>query len=252
MKKLLIFFASVLLMMGLTACQNEPIDISIDDAFALMNTAIEDYLSADSVDLSYSGEYRSTVHSLTDELEIKMKRMNKSSMVAIIDVTMDADDTYQTVETHYQDGIAYYHTSGGASTDSKIKEEKTYEAFKALYMGFIKATLKSELVRDVSILTSSSEITVILELASGAIEATLYVLPAMTYAKIASLEVTFTEKGVLKSLDVEYEGLIDSVYGVFSYHVTFNKINRYVIVPTLSSLEISDYQEADDANEASS
>ncbi len=248
MKKILVIILSFFFTGLMISCQNNPIIMTITEAFELMNESIENFRNAESVELDYHGEYASTLHLLTDDLRVRIKRIGSDNMVGNISVNMVVNDETTLVFTNYQKGIIYNHTIDNTQSDKKF-ESKSKTDFINLYTMFIKSKIAIEDTQNRSLSTTSKELTLTFDLSSSAIEKTLYVLPAMDYAKDAKVVITFSEKAKLLRLSVEYQGRIDSVYGDFSYSVDFLKINTYVIVPTLSASEISEYKEVEENEE---
>ncbi|PKL00502.1 MAG: hypothetical protein CVV56_05870 [Tenericutes bacterium HGW-Tenericutes-1] len=249
MKKILLIIFIFIFSFTLVACSNEPIDMPIKDAFELMNEAIQNYLDAESLELEYHGEYASTAHLMRDDLRIRIKKIGSDSQVGQINVDMIIDDVPSSVITNYQKGIVYNNNINENSQSTKTFETQTQADFVKLYTMFLKSQINFSNVQEVLFQGSSKEITLSFLLSSTVVESTLYVLPAMDYAKSASVSITFTEKAKLLSMSVAYEASVDSVYGDFSYSVNFVKIDSYVIVPTLSVSEIALYKEVEENEE---
>ncbi len=243
MKKLLLFLFVFMMGSSLIACSDNPIDLSVTDAFALMNEAIQNYLDADSLELLYHGEYASTAHLMNDNLRVRIKKIGTENQVGHVTVNMTVDDVPSSVITNYQKGIIYNDIIDENDQSKKTFEQKIQADFIRLYTLFLKSKIVWTEVQEVLYQASSKEITLTFVLSSSAIEKTLYVLPAMDYAKTANVSITFSEKAKLLRMEVAYEARIDSVYGDFIYSVDFVKINSYVIVPTLSASEITLYTE---------
>jgi hypothetical protein len=223
-------------------CEGKPIDITIEDAFKLMNEAIQTYLEADSIELNYQGTYTSTLNNLTDDVHVRIKRMGLQSMVGIAEISVHANNDAYLIINNYQDNILYTRRIEGTES-SKLYESYETSTYKSLFTSFLKTSIKWDDTRDHLLQTTSSEITLTFDLASAVIGSTLYVLPAMNSARLAKVTFVFTPRAVLKTMSATYEASIQDTYGAFNYQVDFVKINRYVIVPTLSSSEKSGYQE---------
>lgn len=249
MKKILLILLAFLFSFTLVSCTKDPIDIPIDDAFDLMNEAIQNYLDADSLELDYQGEYASTAHLMRDDLNVRIKRIGTDSQVGIVDVSMVVDDVHSRVITNYQKGIVYNNNINESNQSTKTFKAQTQADFIKLYTMFLKTQIDFDNVQDLIYEASSKEITLNFVLSSTVVEDTLYVLPVMDYAKSATIKITFTEKAKLLSLRVAYEARIDNVYGEFTYDVIFTKIDTYVIVPTLSASEIALYKEVEENEE---
>lgn len=245
MKKILVIILSFLFTGLMVSCQNNPIEMSITDAFSLMNEAIENYRNAESLELDYQGNYASTLHLLKDDLRVRIKRIGSDNLVGNVSVNMVVNDETTLVFTNYQKGIIYNYTISNTQSE-KLYETKSQTDFINLYTMFLKSKIDIEDTQNRSLSTTSKELTLTFDLSSNAIEKTLYVLPTMDYARNAQVVITFTEKAKLLRLSVEYEGRIDNVYGDFTYSVDFVKIDTYVIVPTLSASEISEYKEVEE------
>ena len=248
MRKLLLSFLFITMGFSLIGCFGNPIDVTVDEAFELMNESIQNYLDADSVELIYSGVYTSSINNLTDELHVRMKRAGSESLVGNVIISVAANNDVYGFYNNYQDGVLYSNRIEN-NESTKVKEVYLAATFVTLYKSFLKSTIALEDTRDLAILTTSDTISLTFELASTAIESTLYVLQAMDSAKLATVTMTFTPRGRLISMDVAYEAEIDDVFGSFTYDVSFDKIDRYIIVPQLSTSEISAYQEKVDEAE---
>lgn len=249
MKKILLIIFLFLFSFTLVACQNEPIDMSIEDAFDLMNEAIQNYLDAESLELDYQGEYASTAHLMRDDLRIRIKRIGSENQVGLIDVNMVVNDVPSSVITNYQNGIIYNNNINENSQSTKTFQAQTQDAFVKLYTLFLKKQIDDDNVQDIQYHASSKDIKLSFLLSSTVVEETLYILPVMDYAKSASVSITFSEKAKLLSMSVAFEARIDNVYGDFTYSVNFVKIDTYVIVPTLSASEIALYKEVEENEE---
>ena len=248
MKKLLLIFFSGLLALSLISCEGKPIDMSVTDAFELMNDAIDNYRNAESLELEYHGLYSSTLHQMQDDLHIRMRDMGTDKLVANITVNMYINEQESYVQTHYQKGLVYTYQVKDSKIDQTYKSQAQSE-FEDLYTLFLKKTINKDNTQNVVLTTTSKILSLSFELVSGDIEETLYVLPVMEYAKNAKLVIAFTEKAKLVSMSVEYEARIDSVYGAFTYSVQFIKIDSYVIVPALSATKIDEYKEVEENEE---
>lgn len=248
MKKLLLILFSALLSLSFITCEGKPIDVSVTEAFSMMNEAIENYRSAESLELRYHGQYSSTIHQMQDDLFIRMRNMGTDKLISNISINMFVDDIESFVQTYYQKGMVYTYLVKDNKIDKTYKTQPQSE-FEALYTLFLKQTIDKNNTQNVVLSTTSKILTLTFELASADIEKTLYVLPVMDFARSANVVISFTKNAQLISMSVEYEAEIDDVYGDFNYSVEFVKINSYVIVPALSASKIGEYKEVQENEE---
>ncbi len=241
MKKIVLLMLIVLSSFGLFACNNEPIDISIDDAFDLMNQSIQNYLDAESVDMIYSGLYESDINSLRDSLRVKIKKIGSDEMLGKVEIDVSVNGAEYSIENVYQSGQLYTINSDDTQT-KKTQEPYAQADYLKLYKSFLKARIERVDTRSLQIMTDAKSIAMSFELDPQAIENTFYVLPSMDTAKIAKVTITFDENARLLSMSVEYEAEIQDVYGDFTYAVTFVKIDQYILISQLSNSQKNTYE----------
>jgi len=241
MKKLLMMMLVTLMGLGLLACNNDPIDISIDDAFDLMNQSIQTYLDAESVEMNYTGLYESDINSLRDTLQIKIKKIGSDEMLGKVAIDVSVNGVEYSIANIYQSGTLYTINTSNNQTN-KTQEPYAQLDYLKLYKSFLKARIERVDTRSLQILTDANTIAMSFELDPAAIEDTFYVLPSMDMAKIATVTITFDEKARLLSLEVAYEAEIQDVFGDFVYSVTFVKINQYILISQLSTSQKNTYE----------
>ncbi len=246
MKKPLL--ALVLLIAGFLplSCSNAIPDYSVDEAFALMNEAITTWLEADSFVLDYHGVYEATNYVNDETMTVKMKRTGSDGLLATVSMTIEENDTsYQTVN-QYEAGYVYTIRTENDTVEN-IKQAYARVEYETLYRSFLKRTFQASDVRSVQILVDSEQCTVTFELAASVIEQTLFISNVMERVTFATVAVTFSHRGpTLLSLSVEYNAYINSTLGTETYEVVFSKLNRYVVIPTLSASEKATYTEQTD------
>ncbi|MFH0992859.1 MAG: hypothetical protein V1761_00760 [bacterium] len=242
---LLLLFAGFLPL----SCSNAIPDYSVDEAFVLMNEAITTWLEADSFILDYHGLYEGSNYTNDETMTVKMKRTGSDALLGSVTMAITENDvSYQTVN-QYEDGYVYTIRTENDTTEN-IKQAYTRADYETLYRSFLKRTFQASDVRSVQILVDSEQCTVTFELAASVIEQTLFVANTMERVTYATVAVTFAHRGpTLLSLSVEYNAYIDSILGTETYEVAFTKLNRYVVIPTLSATEKATYTESDDDGE---
>ncbi|MBU1144619.1 MAG: hypothetical protein KJ971_02015 [Firmicutes bacterium] len=244
MKKWILSFLILIVGFGVTSCNKELIDYSVEDAFSLMNEAIQDYLDATSLSLVYSGTYTSSTYNNVENMEIKMKEMGSSDLIGKASMEITENSELVTNVIYYEDGYIYTNNVTGEETQL-TKQVLDYAEYESLYSSFLKSQINYEMTREVQIIVSLEQLTVHFELASAEVESTFFVSPVLSTVNFATVDVTLNHDGRLLSLNVTYDGTISSIVGTETYSIVISKINQYVIIDQLSYLEKANYEEVD-------
>ncbi len=242
MKKTILVLLIFMLFVPLSACTKEIPDYSIEEAFELMNEAITGYLESDSLSLEYSGSYESTNYTINEFMRVKMKDMNSDELIGKVEMYVTENGIDFDSVADYEDGIIYTSRTTSEGTDY-VKQTLAYAEYQTLYKSFLKQTIAYENTRNQSILVDEDTLTVYFELESGEVESTFFVSNVLQTVNFATVSITLDHDANLLSMNVEYNGSIDSVVGVESYDIAILLLNKYIIIDQLSSTQKALYTE---------
>ncbi|MDD3477750.1 MAG: hypothetical protein PHP32_02650 [Candidatus Izemoplasmatales bacterium] len=242
MKKILLA-AGIVLMTSLTwACNTTPPDYTIDEAFDLMNEAIQGYLDAESLSLEYAGSYTSTNYNNNEVMTVKMKNIGTDSLIGKVEMTIEEDGATFVSEIHYQDGWVYNaRTQDGETQYGKTEEPNT--TYESLYMSFLKSTIAREKVVNISLEVEKDFFNISFQLSSTVVESTLFVSNVLNTVNVAEVTLGVSHDGELMSIMVTYPATISGISGTEQYAVSILKLNQYVVIDQLSSTEVAQYTE---------
>jgi hypothetical protein len=248
MKKPLLALLAALFAGALLSCERAIPDYSVDEAFALMNEAIDNWLDAKSFTLSYEGTYTVGDNVSEETMSVKLKNGGTDSLIAFVVTSITEPERFQQSETQFESGRVYV-AKNENGTISRTWTAGTGAAFETLYRSFLKKAIAEGDIRDESILVDPDQCTVLFEFDANAIQSTFYVPPMVTNVTYATVSVTFSHQGDLLSLDVSYGTYEGELRGTEAYTVTFAKLDRYVVIARMSASEKANYTEATDDEE---
>ncbi len=248
MKKPLIAFLCALFAGALLSCQRTIPDYSVEEAFGLMNEAIDDWLDAKSFTLSYEGTYTAGDNVSEETMSVRLKNGGTDDLIAFVVTSITEPERFQQSETQFEDGRIYV-AKNENGTISRTWTAGTGAAFETLYRSFLKKTIDDGDIRDESILVDPDQCTVLFDFDANAIQSTFYVPPMVTNVTFATVSVTFSHGGDLLSLEVSYGTYEGEIRGTETYAVTFAKLDRYIVIARMSASEKANYTEATDDEE---
>ena len=250
MKKLGLLLIVLMLGITLSACQPVNTDYSVDEAFGLMNDAIQNYLEAESFMATFQGSYESESYNSSDLIEVRFRNIGKSNFLGRVELLISENSTsYQGLQ-FYQAGVLYNQKIDSSNTE-RVKFVEGPEKYLSLYTSYLKKQVDQSKTRAVTILIDSKQVTVNFELSSSEVEATFFVSNVFTTVRSAKASITFTHDLKLVSMNVEYIALIQGMEGIERYQVDFSRFNQYVTIKELSNAEKAIFilREVSEANE---
>ncbi|MCK7485283.1 MAG: hypothetical protein MZU97_06775 [Bacillus subtilis] len=245
MKKPLLALMTALLAGAILSCERAIPDYSVDEAFELMNEAIDGWLDAKSFTLSYEGTYTVGDDVSEETMSVKLKNGDSDELIAFVVVSITEPTRWQQSETQFEDGRVYV-AKNENGTVSRTWNAESSAAFEATYRTFLKKTIDADDIRDESILVDADQCTFLFEFDANEIAGTFYVPPQITNVTFATVSVTFSHTGALLSVDISYGTYEGELRGTEAYTVTFDQIDRYVVIARMSATEKANYTEATD------
>ncbi|MGD9909272.1 MAG: hypothetical protein AB7U79_01555 [Candidatus Izemoplasmatales bacterium] len=242
MKKLILLLVITLFTLPLMACQKEVPDYSIEEAFTLMNVAIQNYLDCDSLSLEYSGSYDGSNYQINEFMRVKMKNIGEDNFIGQVEMYVTENGTDFNSVADYESGWVYTARETDSSTDY-VKKQLEQTEYVTLYKSFLKSTIDYSSTRDQSILIDANTLTVHFELSSSDVTSTFFVTNVLDTVNFATVDITLDHDANLLSMSVEYAGKINSIEGTEKYNIAILKMNQYIVISQLSSSEKALYQE---------
>jgi hypothetical protein len=249
MKKILLLFTLFFVFGSLASCTNVRTDYTVDEAFDLMNEAIENFRAAESFHLNYSGMYENESYFAEDRIDVRMRRIGEDNFLGRVEMTIDQNSSSYTSINYYEDGTLYQQRTNSEGVQ-KIKFLEEPASFIDVYTPWIKKAVDQTKVRNILVQMDREAITVSFELSSAEVENTLFVPKFLTTVRSADVKIVFSHALDLISLDVTFDASIDGVLGTEIYTVVFEKINRYVIITEISNAEKANFELVDPDDEA--
>lgn len=238
----MILLLTVLLAFGLAGCTKEIPDYTMEEAFAKMNEAIENYLNADSMFAEYTASYVSTNYNNSEFISVKMKKMGTVDLIGLVNMSITDSGSSFTQRVDYSDSYVYSAKTVDGST-TYVKAQNTYMSFQDMYQLFIKAPINMDDIRDEQSTVDQDYLTLTFELGSSKVESTLFVNANLDTVSYASITITCTHEAKLVSLIVDYNATYSGVTGKESFVVSFIKINQYFVMNQLSASLKSRYED---------
>lgn len=234
MKKLLVLLLALGFVFSLQACQR--LDYTPDEAFEMMNEAIQQYRDADQLELFYVGSFSSLGYNSNDAIDVKMRKIGSEQFLGRVEMSVtENNQTYQALH-YYQAGMRYVERTDTNGT-TKTKKEEVATAYVTLFTSFLKKPIEKAKIRALQILVDRQTITVSFELGSSAVEDTFYVSNVFQTVQFATVKITISHQKVLQKLEVSYGANAQGNEGIETYEVLFKRINRYVPIVELSNAE---------------
>jgi len=243
MKKHILLLMTLLLSFVLVGCNREIPDYTVEEAFALMNESIDNYLSADSLSLDYFGAYTATNYTNSESMNVKMKNMQSSDLIGKVKMDITENDTSFTSQVDYSDGVIYTYQLTDGNEDYS-KKTVDYNEYRILYQSFLKSTCDYTKTRNAQIVVDEDTLIVTFEYYQDLVESTFFVSNVMQSVSFATVSITLTHDAKLLSMIVSYDATINSVVGHESYQINIIKLNQYIIIDQLSNSQKSVYVEA--------
>lgn len=240
MKKIGLAGLSAWIVLLLAACTTVRTDYTVDEAFELMNDAIEVFLDAESFHVNYHGFYENETYSSEERIDVRIRGRGDANVLGRAEMTIDHNASIFTAMNFFEDGFLYAKRVDDEG-EKRTRYDETFDSFLATYTPWIKTTVNKDKTQNVSIVMDRKEITVMFELSSDTVESTFYVPSVLTSVRSASATIVFSHDLKLISVSVAYPGSIQTALGNASYVVTFEKINQYVIITEPSAAEKATY-----------
>jgi hypothetical protein len=240
MKKLLLALLSIVLLSGVLACTPVRTDYTVDEAFELMNDAIEVYLNAESFHANYHGFYENETYSAEERIDVRVRGNGTDHAIGRAEMTVDRDSDVFTAMNFYEDGYLYAKRVDNQG-EHRSRYDETLATFLENYNPWIKKAVQKDKTQNITVVMDRSQIEVSFELSSDQVEATFFVPSFLTTVRKATAKITFSHDLKLISLSVVYPGSINQVLGEANFLVTFESINRYVIITQPSAAEKATY-----------
>lgn len=240
MKKYLLTMLSLGLVSLVLACVPVRTDYTVDEAFDLMNDAIELFLEAKSYRVNYHGFYENETYAAEERIDVRVRGRGTSSELGRAEMTVDRNATIFTAMNFYEDGLLYAKRVDNEG-EHRSRYDETFAKFIETYTPWIKKTVTKEKTQNVLVIIDRNQIEVSFELSSDQVEATFYVPSVLTSVRKATAKIVFSHDLKLISMEVAYPGSIQTVLGEARYTVTFEKINQYVIITQPSAADKATY-----------
>jgi hypothetical protein len=240
MKKSLLSLLSLILLSLVLACVPVRTDYTVDEAFELMNDAIDEFLNAKSFRVNYHGFYENETYSAEERIDVRVRGKGTSSELGRAEMTIDRNATIFT-EMNFYDGGLLYAKRVDNEGEHRSRYDETLAKFLETYTPWIKKPVVKDKTQNVVVVMDKHQIQVTFELSSDQVEATFYVPSVLTTVRKATATIVFTHDLKLISLTVTYPGSIQADLGEVRYVVTFEKINQYVIITQPSAAEKATY-----------
>jgi len=234
MKKLLVLLLFSVSVLSLQACQR--LDYTPDEAFEMMNEAIQHYRDADQVELFYVGSFTSLGYNSNDAIDVKLRKIGADGFLGRVEMSVTENNTTYQAMHYYQAGMRYLERTDSNGT-TKTKKEEPASSYISLFTSFLKKPVEKAKIRALQILVDRQTITVSFELGSSAVEDTLYVSNTFQTVQFATVKVIFSHQKVLQKLEVSYGANAQGNEGIETYEVLFKRINRYVPIVELTNAE---------------
>jgi len=245
MKKTLLALLALLFASALSACDREIPDYTVDEAFVLMNEAVDEWLGAASFVATFEATYESETLDLTESIVVRMKNAGSGDLVSHVVMSVTKNDSWQYTVNQYEAGILYTARNENGTVE-RVYDAQSRTSFEALYRSFLKSGFDAADVREESIMVDADQCTVTFELDANEIDDSLYVPEDLDRVTFATVSVTFRHDGTLVRLDVAYDGYVGEERGAENYVVTFEKLDRYVVIARLSASEKATYAEVEE------
>lgn len=240
MKKSLLALLSLVMLSTVLACTPVRTDYTVDEAFELMNDAIEVYLNAESFRANYHGFYENETYSAEERIDVRVRDKGTDNAIGRAEMTVDRNATVFTAMNFYKGGYLYAKRVDNKGED-RSRYDETFAAFLENYNPWIKKTVQKDKTQNITVVMDRSQIEVSFDLSSDQVEATFFVPSFLTSVRKAQAKITFAHDLRLISIEVSYPGSIQTVLGETHYTVTFDKINRYVIITQPAAAELATY-----------
>jgi len=242
MKKHILLLFIALISFGIFGCNKEIPEYTVEEAFSLMNDAIDNYLNAESLSLEYFGEYAASNYNNSEIMSVKMKNMNSTDLIGKVKMEITENDTFFTSQVDYSEGIIYTYRLMD-DTEDFSKKATEYLEYQNLYQSFLKSTCDYAQTRNVQIVVDTDTLTVNFEYHQDLVEDTFFVSNVMQSVSFATVSITLTHDAKLLSFIVTYDATISSVVGTESYQVNILKLDQYIIIDQLSNSQKTNYVE---------
>lgn len=243
MKKGLLLLLSVMTIILINGCNQEIPDYSVDEAFVMMNDAIDEYLNADSISIDYFGSYDGANYQNSEEMNIRMRHMNSEDLIGRVKMDITENENSFLSRVDFLDGIVYTSKTLDGTTDY-VKAAQTHSEYQTLYQSFLKSTVEYSKTRYVQILIDKKTLTVNFEIHQDQVESTFFVSNVLQSVGFATCSFMLDHHSRLLHFIISYGGIINSIQGTETFRVNILKLNQYVIIDQLSKSEKAMYQEA--------
>ncbi|MCK7487423.1 MAG: hypothetical protein MZU97_19370 [Bacillus subtilis] len=114
----------------------------MDEAFELMNQAIENFHEAESFHLNYSGMYENPSYFAEDRIDVRMRSIGKANFLGRVEMTIVQNNNTYTAINFYDDGTLYTRREDSDGV-KKVKFIEEASAFIDVYSSFDKNSRRS-------------------------------------------------------------------------------------------------------------